>query len=274
MHPILATQEQVELLNSADLSAVDHPTSRHDVAISLTTVPGRLGTLKAVLYCLMDQSLPGIPIELHIARRVRSTSETWPPLPRWLQELRAVRVVEHAEDLGPAMKFIPALRADRERSVIVVDDDVLYPRDLAEGLLVADACCQGRSAICYRGWRIHPALSWERSVLTVPREGEPVDVGIVTGHGGYCLRSSRVDLASLCDLSTAPEECYMMDDIWISAHLSRNRTAKRLIRGSDRFKIPIPSALGGERERRNDVALSWFKADWRDSDIDGHPPEG
>src|SRR5262249_21379263 len=160
-----------------------------------------------------------------------------------------------------------ALAAQLERAVVVVDDDVLYPNDLVGRLLEADARWYGAAAICLRGWRIHRDLSWERSALTVPKPGEDLLVGIICGHGGYCVRSHQVNLDDLSNLARAPEDCWMMDDVWISAHLSRAGTTKRLIEGSVRYKIPIEPALGGDRERRNDNALKWFGRDWTEADL-------
>ena len=267
-HSVLATDEQVARFAAIQSGEIDYRPIRTDVVISLTTVPTRLGTLKAVLHSLMQQSISGVPIELHIARGVRSTGATWPEMPGWLTNLRAVQVIEHDHDLGPAMKYLPALEAHRKHAVVVVDDDVLYPRDLVERLLQADMGWRGAAAVCMRGWRIHRELSWEQSVLTTPNAADDMHVGIVCGHGGYCVRAEQLNLDELGNLDRAPEDCWMMDDIWISAHLSRNRTYKRIVEGSVRYKIPIDPALGGDRERRNDNALRWFAGEWLPTDIE------
>lgn len=268
MNSLIATDNQIKKLKSIITSTIDYVPWRDDVVISLTTVPSRLEILKPVIHCLLRQTVSGVPIELHVASSVKSTGETWDSFPIWLSSLQSVQIVKHTLDVGPAMKFLPALSANQRRAVIVLDDDVLYPNNLVEGLLKADARWNGSAAICYRGWRIHHKLSFEQSILTSPKSTEDVHVGIITGHGGYCVRSHHVDLFDLSDLSRAPEECWMMDDIWISVHLSKMNTPKLLIGGSARYKIPIESALGGNREKRNDIALAWFSHDWKSSDLE------
>lgn len=265
MNSEIATRSQMEEFRKDTLLAHDFVPTRSDVVISLTTVASRAGTLPLVLSRLIRQTIKGVGIELHISGSKEPFSAEHPS--EWLRNLASVAVIEHDTDLGPAMKFLPALARDAQRAVIVVDDDVLYPADLVERLLAADARWQQRAAICYRGWRIAPDLSWERSVLSDPHPDD-VRVGVITGHGGYCLRSKHVDLTELRKLSSAPTECVAMDDIWISGHLSRARTPKVLIAGSVRYKLPIPSAIGEDRERRNDIALGWFKQDWTAEDFE------
>jgi hypothetical protein len=268
MESILATPQLLAEFAQIDTRSLDYLPTRRDVVISLTSVPSRLNTLRLVLNGLLAQTVRGVAIELHIAASIRSTGDRWTTFPSWLRELRAINITEHAEDPGPMMKYLPALNMTVERLVIVVDDDVLYPSDLVQRLLDADQRWSYLAAICYRGWRIHRDLSWERSVLTPASNAEDVPIGIMTGHGAYCLRSNHLDLRNLNNLCSAPDDCWMMDDIWISGHLSQACTAKRLIAGSRRYKIPIASALGGHREERNDVALRWFSRDWTEWDLE------
>jgi glycosyltransferase involved in cell wall biosynthesis len=263
----MATPHEMENLNSIDLTPHDYEPSRFDAVVSLTSVPGRLDVLRGVLHHLLRQTERGVAIELHVASPTRSTNETWDVIPPWLGALRAVRVIRHDHDAGPALKYLGALRSRDDRAVIVVDDDVLYPPDLIERLLATDRQLGGTAAVCFRGWRIHPSLSFERSVLS-SAEPELQRVGIVTGHGGYCLRREHVDVTRLDDFDRAPDECRMMDDIWVSGHLSRKGTPKVVIRGSTRFKLPIASALGADRERRNDIVLRWFARDWHADDLE------
>jgi hypothetical protein len=273
LHSALATPSQLAAAQREDVCTLDYQPWREDVVVSLTTVPERLGTLRAVLRGLLTQSVRGVPIELHIAAVVRSSGDRWGGIPDWLDALHAVHVVMHSEDPGPALKFLPALLAGADRVVVVCDDDVLYPADLVGRLMLADARWGGQAAICFRGWRIERGLSWERSVLSLPDLHGDKPVGIVTGHGGYAVRARHVDLSELADTGRAPQACSMMDDVWISGHLSRRGTPKRLIYGETRFKIPIAPALGGDREARNDQALRWFAADWRAEDLEDHGPQ-
>jgi hypothetical protein len=268
MHSCTATPEQLATLSSLDTRSLDYLPYRHDAVISLTTVPTRLHTLKAVIHCLMMQTVPGVPIEVHIAQSVLSLKLKWDAIPAWITELQCLKLVKHPYDVGPAMKYLPAMVGDLRRCIIAVDDDVLYPKDLVEMLLKADGRWKGAAAICYRGWKINRELSWERSFLSKPEINEDVHVGILTGHGGYCVRPEHLCLVGLTNINEAPRDCWMMDDIWISGHLSRRRTPKRLIEGSTRYKIPIEPALGGNRAERNNKALRWFSDAWTQDDYE------
>lgn len=246
----------------------DYSPSRDDAVISLTSLPTRLDILPMVLSSLMRQSLDGLPIHLHLARHSTSPEKSWMELPNWLKQLEAVRIVLHEDDPGPMLKYLPALGEAEDRLVLVADDDVIYPPDFAERLVAADRRLEGRHAVCFRGWKIHRNLSWEASRLSEPEENSDVRVGIVCGHGGYAVRRRHLDWSALNAFRQAPADCRMMDDVWISGHLSRAGTEKIVIPGDVRYKLPVTPALGGDRARRNDLALAWFADDWLASDLE------
>lgn len=251
---------------------LDYDPSRSDCVISLSSVPSRIDYLKPVIGQLMRQTVLGVPIELHLAHRTRSTGETWPPLPDWLTGLRAVRIVWHKEDPGPSLKYLGALGLHGEASdplIVVVDDDVLYPRELVASLVEASTAeaAAGKRVYCLRGWSIHRTLSWDSSILFTAEPGCEIPVAVVTGHGGYAIRPSLVGGTRLWTVIDAPDECRMMDDIWISGHLSAWGVRKLLIDSPRRYRIMTGSAIGGDRARRNEFAFRYFKEAWRSFEL-------
>jgi hypothetical protein len=266
---IHATEEVTRRALRLDPADFDYVPTRKDCVVALSAVPTRLPYLKAVLAHLMQQTIAGVGIELHIPQRVRSTGDDWPPPPAWLLGLRSVRIVRHELDPGPSLKYLGPLRRRRESDplIVVVDDDVLYPRGMIEALMQAEATRE-HTVFCCRGWNIHPTLSWDRSVLLTAEPGRLKPVAIATAHGGYALRRSFVEVDLLEDLADAPDECRMMDDVWLSGHLSRWGIPKLLVDSPPRYRLMIPTALGGDRARRNDVAIHYFGAAWRPEELD------
>jgi hypothetical protein len=92
-------------------------------------------------------------------------------------------------------------------------------------------------------------------------------VAVITGHGGYAIRPSLVGGTRLWTVIDAPDECRMMDDIWISGHLSEWGVKKLLIDSPRRHRITTSSAIGGDRARRNEVAFRYFETAWRSFEL-------
>ncbi len=263
----MATDVMLSQELKQSLAALDYEPCRTDVAICLTTVPARLWQLRAVLPRLLAQSICGVPIELHLARSVLSAAGRWTLLPEWLRQLHAVRIVWHEADPGPALKYLGPLQRhehSHETVLVVVDDDVLYPHDLAETLLTALRQQPRPVAVCARGWRLDRNLSWSNSPFVDPAGGSELRrVAVITGHGGYAVPVRGMRRRALVALDQAPPECRLMDDVWLSGHLSKLGVPKYTVRTSPRHRLAVHSVIGADRERRNRVVFEHFRDDWQ-----------
>ena len=221
------------------------------VIASLSTVPDRINNLSPTIRSLLKQTRP--PDEIVLAIPEFSVRERRPyVVPNYISRLPRVRVLHCPEDWGPATKFIGAIQdelaAGRENSLImVVDDDRLYPRDALETYLYYSEQLPN-AALCFRGAAMPSTLDWDDAKMIYAKDlREPRPVAVITGCGSYLVQPRFFD-GSLWDYSKAPPVAFYIDDIWISAWLSR--------RGVKRYVVPASAMMRSVRRQRRTVSLN------------------
>jgi Glycosyl transferase family 2 len=221
------------------------------VIVSLSTVPDRIKNLGPTIRSLLKQTRP--PDEIVLAIPEFSVRERRSYIvPKYISRLPRVRVLRCPEDWGPATKFIPAIQdelaAGRENTLImVVDDDRLYPRDALETYLYYSEQFPD-AALCFRGAAMPSTLDWNDAKMIHARDlREARPVAVITGCGSYFVRPRFFD-RSLWDYSAAPSVAFYIDDIWISACLSR--------RGVKRYVVPSSAMMRSVRRQRRTVSLN------------------
>lgn len=232
------------------------------LVVTLTTIPERIGALGPVLRSLLDQTVPADRIILWRPERSRRTGQPYPPavgLPAGIEVLSCT-------DEGPATKLLPALVAEPDAALVVVDDDVIYPHDFLETLLAAHRA-DSSAAIGWRGWRIVAGRRPKRFphiFATALSRPEPVD--ILLGTWGYLVPPGSFDEA-VHDLAGAPEECRFVDDVWLSGHLARRGVRRMVVPGGG---LPIETStsaiaslgFGANSSGANDLAAIRHFAKW------------
>ncbi|MGB9476025.1 MAG: glycosyltransferase [Candidatus Udaeobacter sp.] len=221
------------------------------VIVSLSTVPDRIGNLGPTIRSLLKQTRP--PDEIVLAVPEFSIREQRPyVVPKYISRLPRVRVLRCREDWGPATKFIGAIQdelaAGRANTLImVVDDDRLYPRDALETYLFYSEQLP-EAALCFRGAAMPSTLDWDDAKMIYGKDlREPRSVAVITGCGSYLVRPRFFD-QSLWDYSKAPSVAFYIDDIWISACLTR--------RGVKRYVVPASAMMRNVRRQRETVSLN------------------
>ncbi len=221
------------------------------VIASLSTVPDRINNLRPTIQSLLKQTRP--PDEIVLAIPEFSIREQRPyVVPKYISRLPRVRVLRCREDWGPATKFIGAIQdelaAGRENTLImVVDDDRLYPRDALETYLSYSEQLPN-AALCFRGAAMPSTLDWDDAKMIHAKDlRDPRPVAVITGCGSYLIQPRFFD-GSLWDYSGAPLVAFYIDDIWISAWLSR--------RGVKRYVIPASAMMRSVSRQRRTVSLN------------------
>ena len=221
------------------------------VIASLSTVPDRINNLRPTIRSLLKQTRP--PDEIVLAIPEFSVRERRPYIvPKYISCLPRVRVLRCRKDWGPATKFIAAIQdelaAGRENTLImVVDDDRLYPRDALETYLYYSKQLPN-AALCFRGAAMPSTLDWDDARMIYAKDvREPRPVAVITGCGSYLVQPRFFD-QSLWDYSKAPSVAFYIDDIWISAWLSR--------RGVKRYVIPASARMRSVSRQRRTVSLN------------------
>jgi hypothetical protein len=239
------------------------------IVITFTTIPSRISQIKPTIMSLLQQTHRPCVIELNLAKKPQKMDKPW-SLPLWLQELNSVSIHWLDHDYGPASKLIPTLERHQEEDclIVVVDDDMIYPKNLVECFFKADQESNGKKVFCANG---HPIVKnhhffespSDKRIKTGQRR-----VAIIEGCGGYSLHPKYFNIRDLKSLSGAPEGAMRMDDIWFSGHLSRRNIEKIQIATKPRHSLPqatIPAIIG-PRVELSDTLLDFFSKDW-------HPDE-
>lgn len=196
------------------------------LVVSLTTIPARIHDLRPTLLSLIEQTRPPDRIILALPHRSRRDGQPYPipvDLPAGVSILRC-------DDLGPATKLLPALRAEPEALVVALDDDVIYPRDYLETLLAVHRQ-HPRAALGWRGWRIEadvPPRRFRHIWASAVKAPQPVD--ILLGWGGYLIPPGSLDNA-VFEYEGWPEAMRWVDDVWVSGHLARRGVARLVVPG-------------------------------------------
>jgi glycosyltransferase involved in cell wall biosynthesis len=232
------------------LASSGKPDCRRVIA-SLSTVPDRINNLRPTIRSLLKQTRPPDEIVLAIPEFSVREQRTY-VVPKYISRLPRVRVLRCREDWGPATKFIAAIQdelaAGRKNTLImVVDDDRLYPRDALETYLYYSEQLPN-AALCFRGAAMPSTLDWDDAKMIYAKDlREPSPVAVITGCGSYLIQARFFD-ESLWDYSAAPQIAFYIDDIWISAWLSR--------RGVKRYVVPASAMMRSVSRQRRTVSLN------------------
>lgn len=220
--------------------------------ISMTSIPPRFSGLAPVFESLLNQTARIEEIRLYIPKRYRRFPEWSGGLP---EVPKGVRVVMVADDLGPASKALHAARelSGSETPILFCDDDRIYSEKWASGLLAAHAERPGE-CVAAIGRHMFDVLPDSSSIRRAPRakvgkqyfdpryrflrlrqqwrektfhtkEDKPSRrlvaragyVDFLQGYAGAVILPRFIDNAFF----DIPDDIWMVDDIWLSGHLTR-----------------------------------------------------
>ncbi|MBT3069795.1 glycosyltransferase family 2 protein [Rhodomicrobium sp. Az07] len=108
-----------------------------NVIVSLTSFPNRFGNLHLCIKSLLTQNLMPEKVILFLAKSEVESAQ----IPRSLRALEGERfeIVICEENFRPYNKLVHALVAEPDKTIITVDDDLVYPPYLVQRLVEAGA---------------------------------------------------------------------------------------------------------------------------------------
>jgi len=211
-----------------------------NTVISFTTTPDRISKIKYTLISLLDQSL-GVE-EIRINVPYYSCKGVKYEIPKWLKNMKSVKVYRTIKDWGPATKLIPTLldKNNENKKIIVVDDDVVYGYYTVENLNNYFENHRRKVAITMYGDVIGKNYDTENGLTTRIYNyvtGENY-TDLLRGHSAYMV-TPKMFTKDLYDYEKVPKECFYVDDNYFSAHLKKNKV-KILMVGMKYKSIPLP----------------------------------
>lgn len=210
----------------------------HNVIVSLTSYPARIGTVHLTVKTLLNQTYKPKQIVLWLS------TDQFPngmdDLPQTLTGLRKYGLsIRFCENIYPHKKYYYTMLENPEASVITVDDDVFYPENLVERLVQTSERFPN-TVCCY--WAHRFELGEDDSVFSYAKweletKGfEPSDLIIPTGVGGVLYPPHSLN-KEVFDLDAIREDALRTDDLWLKVMGLLNNT--KAVRISLPARIPF-----------------------------------
>lgn len=177
--------------------------------VSVTSFPPRFSMLRPTLNALLRQSVAADHVQLWIAEADLGD------LPDEVRRLEAEGLeIRACADLRSYKKFVPAMRANPEATVVTADDDMYYGPDWLSDLVALAApgrvVAHRAHRVTWRGAALAPYSDWDKNISGA-LEGPDI---FATGVGGVLYPPGALHSdATREDLFT--RLCPGADDIWM-----------------------------------------------------------
>lgn len=226
---------------------IDQPEARPGTAapiVSLTSFPPRIKTLDRTLLSILGQSL--MPDVIHVALARGEFPDGVSRFPRRLKKMidqfQGLIVIDFVdENTRSYKKLIPALtRYGADKSIVTVDDDVIYPDNLISSLVGGSIDFAG-ATVGTRGvamtlddsGRLAPYRSWPQASLRRPSSSV-----FLTGRGGILYPPES--MAGFERRREYLEVAPTADDVWFKMATLSNGFASVRVGSGEEF--PASSA--------------------------------
>ncbi len=242
------------------------------VIISITTYPKRMSTLPLVLETLMRQTVKPTKIQLWLAE------EQFPNRDIVFQQLasytgRGLEIL-FCDDLKSHKKYYYAMLNNPDAIVVTVDDDIIYPEDMLETLLIKHI----EFPNCIISHRAHYMEKHGNELLPYNQWNYRAKGYIGPDHylcatgGAGCLYPPHLLSEHVFDKEVFREICFYADDIWLKC-MERMNNIPVVLTGINNPEIIsiIDTSEGGlaqmnVEEGKNDQQLravtEYYKIKW------------
>lgn len=203
----------VEFKNALPIKAPK--TTAKNVIISLTSYPARIKSLHTVIRSLLKQSVAAEKIILYLGQDTKDSE-----IPKKLKKLTKYNfeIKTNCEDIKPHKKYFFAMQEYPNHTIITVDDDLIYDKNLVKDLI--ESAQKNPNCICARrvnlitkdnNGNLNPYSKWKWEYKEIT---EPSHNIIATGCGGI-LYPPHILPKETFDLKAIKENCLWTDDIWL-----------------------------------------------------------
>ena len=190
-------------------------TIANGVIVSLTSYPARLKSINLVIRSLLKQKVAAEKVVLYLGIDTKETD-----IPKKLKKLTKYNfeIRFGYEDLKPHKKYYFAMQEFPNHTIITVDDDLIYDKNLVSDLI---ACAKKNpGCVCARRVNLitkndegklnpYSKWEWEYKKLTAPSHSL-----LATGCGGVLYPPHILPLETF-NLQAIKEICLNTDDIWL-----------------------------------------------------------
>lgn len=196
---------------------------QNELIVCLTSFPARISKIWLVIECLLRQSRPPSKIVLYLSKEQFPSLDSLPArLLKYRKFCLEIKLMEG--DLRSHKKYWYALTDYPNRSLVTVDDDIIYPSSTLDLLCTAadrNPHCVIGLYCCKMKWddegNILPYSQWSSSAeVGVSRS----DIFFGSGGGTYFPAGSLNGANQPWELIQSI--CPLADDIWLNAFIRKN----------------------------------------------------
>ncbi len=241
--------------------------SKHSVILSLTSIPERVQYIHQIVSSIDLQHVDKVIVNL--PKQCNRSKATY-QIPNELVAMHKVEINWLERDFGPVSKVLPVLEIcqDKPQSsmIIVMDDDVIYPRGMVNAHIHALAHHPNQVTTTMPGRLIstqaRPPFSYQVSALGHHAKIKRPD-SIIHGTGSYAFINDKIDLNWLTAAMKEIDDnhivdCLLSDDLIISIAFSRNKTEPYLVANDVLAHALLkPHPLASRRNPLNQTMWSW-----------------
>lgn len=204
-------------------NGINQAKRKENIIVSLTSYPKRIGTVWLTIETLLRQSMKPDEIILWLAQEQFKSIDV---LPRELIELQKCGLtIRFCDDLRSHKKYYYVMQEYPEDIIILVDDDMFYPRDTIKKLMQMhkkypyDICTMTAQAI-------KPSFESKPSMWRNPKLDEKFEhsdeIQIFTGSGSLYPPHSLDE--EVFNKELVKSICPSADDLWLTFMANRKRT--------------------------------------------------
>lgn len=229
---------QLEKSKASSFIGVNRDKRDFVIDISITSFPARIEEVSYTIETLFLQTVKADSITLWLS--IEQFPDKNIPEALRLQKDRGLNVEFVEDDLRSHKKYYYAFQKQTNNLVITCDDDVFYPKNTIESLIIAHKEFPN-AVICNRGHKINfhenQVLSYRQWSHNYKSKKPALDL-VPTGVGGvlYPPNSYHKDIF---DVETFKDICFFADDLWLKIQVLRNGVGVMTLRTFSRDLINV-----------------------------------
>jgi len=212
------------------------------VIVSLTTKPSRIHKTWLVIESILRQSEKPDALLLCLSEQ-EFTSKDMVPKEVLQQEKRGLQIVFTKENLKPHNKYMYAMENFPNASIVTIDDDKIYPKNLIANLksynkLYPGAICTTMARVIkFNNKEVEPYNNW--NIYT--KNSAPKHSLLSLGVSGVLFPPKSLH-PDLFDKDTLREKSLLADDLWLKVMALKNNTPVASL--AENFDKPFLSITG------------------------------
>ncbi len=212
-----------------------------ELTVSLTSYPARIDTIHYCIKSILCQTVEPTRVVLWLASEQFENVE----LPQSLLKLKKYGLsIKFCDDIRSYKKYYYSMKNWPDSILITLDDDVFYPEDLIEELLISYkkypnmvSCLRAHEIKCDQDGNILNYSNWN---FTSPGISEPSHRLFQTGVNGV-LYPPYVLHDDVFEKDVFMNICKDADDLWLKLMAFRNNTKIVKVNEYSKTMIEIPS---------------------------------